>query len=62
MAGGDDRTEYTGRYDDDDDYEAPERPQFVSSTPGAEDTHTTDPTGGFMNAFHFNPIHPMPQD
>lgn len=39
-----------------------EKPQFVSSTPGAEDVHTTDPTGGFSNAFHFTPIHPMPQD
>lgn len=55
-------TEADYGYDDDDDYVAPDRPQFVSSTPGAEDTHTTDPTGGFMNAFHFNPIHPMPQD
>ena len=48
--------------DDTDDYEAPARPQFVSSTPGAEDLHAADPTGGFMSAFHFNPIHPMPQD
>ena len=48
--------------DDTDDYQAPVRPQFVSSTPGAEDLHASDPTGGFMNAFHFNPIHPMPQD
>jgi len=51
-------------YGDDDgpDYEAPERPQFVSSTPGAEDLHTPDPTGGFLSAMHFTPIHPMPQD
>lgn len=48
--------------EDEDDYEAPERPQFVSSTPGAENAHNTDPTGGFMNAFHFTPIRPMPQD
>lgn len=47
---------------DDDDYEEPARPQFVSSTPGAEDMHTPDPTGGFLNAFHFTPVHPIPQD
>lgn len=34
-------------------------PQFVGSTPGAEDTHTADPTGGFLNAMHFTPIRPM---
>lgn len=52
-------------YDDDDNEEefVPESvPQFVSSTPGAEDTHTSDPTGGFLNAFHFTPIHPMPEN
>lgn len=45
---------------DDDDYEEP-KPQFVSSTPGAEDVHTPDPTGGFLNAFHFNPVRPIPE-
>ena len=34
-------------------------PQFVGSTPGAEDTHSADPTGGFLNAMHFTPIRPM---
>lgn len=34
------------------------KPQFVGSTPGAEDLHTSDPTGGFLNAFHFTS---MPQ-
>jgi hypothetical protein len=48
--------------DDEDDYEAPERPQFVSSTPGAEDMHTPDPTGGFLSAMHFTPVRPIPQD
>ena len=48
-------------YGDNDDYEAP-RPQFVSSTPGAEDLHTPDPTGGFLNAMHFTPIHEMPKN
>lgn len=37
----------------------PEKPQFLSSTPGSDDV-TPDPTGGFMSAFHFTPIHPMP--
>lgn len=37
-------------------------PQFVSSTPGAADAHTPDPTGGFLGAMHFMPIHPMPQE
>jgi predicted RNase H-like nuclease (RuvC/YqgF family) len=47
-----------------DDYQddSSSRPQFVSSTPGAEDLHTPDPTGGFLSAFHFTPVHPMPQD
>ena len=47
---------------DDDDYEEPARPQFVSSTPGAEDMHTPDPTGGFLSAMHFTPVRPIPQD
>jgi len=38
------------------------KPQFVGSTPGTEDVHTPDPTGGFSNAFHFNPVRPIPQD
>jgi len=41
-----------------DDYEE-SKPQFVSSTPGAEDMHSSDPTGGFLNAFHFTPIRAM---
>lgn len=46
--------------DDADDF-VPEtiKPQFVSSTPGNEDAHSSDPTGGFLNAFHFTPIRPM---
>lgn len=51
-------TEADYGYDDDDD----ELPQFVGSTPGAEDAHTTDPTGGFLNAFHFTPVRPMPTE
>lgn len=47
---------------DEDNYEEPARPQFVSSTPGAEDLHTPDPTGGFLSAMHFTPIRPIPQD
>jgi len=35
------------------------KPQFISSTQGGEDINP-DPTGGFANAFHFTPIHPMP--
>ena len=38
------------------------KPQFVGSTPGAEDMHSTDPTGGFLSAMHFTPIRPMPQN
>lgn len=47
---------------DPDDYEyAPddEKPQFVGSTPGAEEYSPADPTGGFLNAMHFTPIRPM---
>jgi hypothetical protein len=51
-------------YDDDEEeeYVSESKPQFVSSTPGAEDTHTPDPTGGFLNAFHFSPIRPVPEN
>jgi hypothetical protein len=51
-------------YDDDfdDDYDEDPKPQFVSSTPGADDAHTPDPTGGFLNAFHFTPVRPIPQE
>lgn len=42
-------------------YEQAIRPQFVGSTPGAEDMHTSDPTGGFLDAFHFTPVRPIPQ-
>ena len=51
-------------YEDDyDNYFTPseEKPQFVSSTPGAEDMHSQDPTGGFLNAFHFTPVRPIPE-
>lgn len=34
-------------------------PQFVGSTPGAEDVHSVDPTAGFLNAMHFTPLRPM---
>lgn len=52
---------------DDDDYgyepePEPMKPQFVGSTPGADDVHSTDPTGGFASAFHFTPIRPIPND
>lgn len=51
--------------DDDDDTEdigSESKPQFVGSTPGADDTHSTDTTDGFAKAFHFTPIRPIPQD
>ena len=54
-------TEYND--DDDDDESGPEdKPQFIGSTPGAEDTHTSDPTGGFLSAMHFTPIRPLPNE
>lgn len=49
-------------YGDDGNYDDSDKPQFVSSTPGAADTSTPDPTGGFLGAMHFMPIHPMPQE
>ena len=43
-----------------DDYEPePSKPQFLDSTQGQVDVNP-DPTGGFANAFHFTPIHPVP--
>ena len=48
--------------DDTDDFTPDSKPQFVSSTPGANDMHSSDATGGFLSAMHFTPIHPMPQD
>lgn len=36
----------------------PFKPQFVAPTDG---DHTVDPTGGFASAFHFTPIHPIPE-
>lgn len=36
------------------------KPQFISSTLG--DDTPTDPTGGFASAFHFTPIHPIPEN
>ena len=38
------------------------KPQFVGPTPGADDAHSTDPTGGFFNAFHFTGVRPMPEN
>lgn len=45
-----------------DDYEPnhDDKPQFVGSTPGAEDINNVDPTGGFLNSMHFTPLRPMP--
>lgn len=48
--------------DEEDDFVPDSKPQFVGSTPGAEDTHSSDVTGGFLSAMHFTPIHPIPQD
>lgn len=39
-----------------------DKPQFVGSTPGAEDANTNDPTGGFLSAFSFTPVRPIPND
>ena len=39
-----------------------DKPQFVGSTPGAEDLGTPDPTGGFLNAMHFTLAKPMPNN
>lgn len=52
-------TEYD---DDDDEFASKNKPQFIGSTPGAEDTHTSDPTGGFLSAMHFTPIRPFPNE
>lgn len=54
--------EYFGNDDDADASSNYDKPQFVSSTPGAEDMRTSDPTAGFSSAFHFTPIHQMPQN
>ena len=49
--------------DDEDEFQpANDKPQFVGPTAGAEDINTPDPTGGFMNAMHFIPIRPMPNN
>lgn len=53
-------TEYND--DDDDEFVPEDKPQFIGSTPGAEDTHTSDPTGGFLSAMHFTPIRPIPNE
>lgn len=53
---------FINKEDDWEDYTPANKPQFVGSTLGAEDTHTSDPTGGFLNAMHFTPIRPMPND
>lgn len=39
---------------------SPAKPQFISPTAG--DTTPTDPTGGFASAFHFTPVHPLPEN
>lgn len=53
---------YGHDFGDDDDYSVPEeKPQFVGSTPGAE-SMGGDPTGGFLNAFHFTPVRPIPNE
>ena len=41
-----------------DDY----KPQFVGPTGGADDLNNPDPTGGFLGAFHFTPVRPMPNN
>lgn len=48
--------------DDYEDEEASNVPHFIGSTPGAEDLNTPDPTGGFLSAFHFTPVRPMPNN
>lgn len=53
----------TERNDDDGNGDVPDsKPQFVSSTPGASDTHTSDPTGGFLSAMHFTGVRPIPKN
>jgi len=54
--------DYSNGSDEYDDYQPEMKPQFVGSTPGAEDMHTPDPTGGFLSAMHFTPIRPIPND
>ena len=44
------------------DYQDDFKPQFVQPTQGGEDPHTSDPTGGFLNAFNFTPVRPIPND
>ena len=48
-------------YEPDDEYDSEPKPQFVNSTPGAEDMHP-DSTAGFLGAFHFTPVRPIPND
>ena len=55
-------TEYDDNDDDDDEFVPDSKPQFVSSTPGASDTHTSDPTGGFLSAMHFTGVRPIPEN
>ena len=47
---------------DDEDPNPQPKPQFVGSTPGADDAHVGDPTGGFLGAFNFTPVRPIPND
>jgi len=52
-------TEYVP--DEDEEELSPQpKPQFVGSTPGAENTASGDPTGGFLGAFNFTPVRPIP--
>lgn len=41
-----------------DDFDLPPSPHFVDTTQGGEPP--VDPTGGFLDAFNFTPVHPMP--
>ncbi len=45
----------------DDDIPDSLKPQFVSTTPGAEGAAPADPTAGFLNAMHFTPVRSMPE-
>lgn len=51
--------EYIPDEPDVDDYVPEDRPQFVGPTD--EVAAPADPTGGFLNAFHFTPVRPIPE-
>lgn len=46
----------------DDDIPDTLKPQFVSTTPGAESTAPADPTAGFLSAMHFTPVRSIPEN